>query len=297
MASQPVFADPFVNCAPAERWVYWLTRCEADGALKLHGLRAIPGVASEPVTWKLGSAFKANLKACGLLSLRTSGGLRRLVIAFGKSIAAFPPLCPLDGQKVSSEGFQLATSESEINTGSPFAEIGQPVALPAIMSPSRDIAFGLRNGAKDRCFLRATISADRIRLGVVQQVGMPIGTATFGEFPVWIYQSDSHLGRVNTMDQSTSTRDLQPVDLFQRARVSGRVVALSGQNQNGRPILRVYDLLSRKCFHHDDAGYGGDFSLPVAIGHMLFSADRVTSGDFNINRHSLVVSDTSGVRS
>ncbi len=292
----PVIAAPPPNTSgantpgrAAERWAYWLTHSN-DGGLSLHGSRlSLTDQASGGLgEWPLEAKAKAS--SVGLASVRDDTGTR-LVLVAGHTVTVFPP--PQPGERLG--GALAATAGVELDIGDGFARTPRLVVLPAADPGQRTVAVGMTGGDASGEFLRVILPpTGGIRLGGVTGAGHPVGAAALADGPAWVYLSRTALGRVNTLDQTATATDLQRTDAFDRVRVAGRVVALSGLSDTSRPVLRVYDLLSRRTFHWDDGDRREQFPLPAILGPYLFTADRTAGGAVVLHRHPLTPSPPGG---
>jgi hypothetical protein len=298
LVAPPVFTDPGSSPDLGERWAYWLTRTHA-GELHLYGIGlTLTKPLSDPLKWELKVARSPNQRSAGLASVRAVRGvqgLRVLVLASGQSLATFEP--PKKAGRLSF--LHQVETKYDWDIGHTFSDTNRLILLP----PSdgnwlrRYGAVGVLSGLNDRRFVRFSLQVNGIRISEVQGTGHPVGVADLPEGYCWVYFNEVRLGHVNTMDQTTLSRELQQADRFDRVRVAGRIVALSGQNDMGRPILRVFDLLSRTTYHSDDWSHAGSlFPLPAILGPALFTIDRDDRDQLALTRHWLVPSPLSGVR-
>lgn len=279
------------------RKLYWLTR-SADNPESLriwYWAISLSTPMSAPTNWTLSAEGLSAVRGAGIVALPTGEPREppRLLVAGGKALLAFAaPIADRPLPKILS-----VSTPFQMDLGTNFADTLRLFVLPQNVR-SRDpisVAVGVEDGIAARRFARVVVGDDEIQFSMVMGTGHPVGVANLDSGSVWVYLNESILGWVNTLEQVNATRELQRADRFDEIRVAGRVIALSGQNESGRGILRVCDLTTRKFYHTDESPLAGSrFTLPAIIGAAILTVDQHDHGSRSLSRYWLYDPKCSG---
>jgi len=287
LLGRPIFVSSSDESDPTARRLYWLTDSKISDSIRLWcwSLSLAKPIA-KPTSWPLKAEGFSSERGAAIIEIPSTEESPALLVAGGGALLAFQ--APLGGE--TSLSVRTVTTPIPLDLGNNFGDTLRLFALSSILRSggSTSVAIGVENGIATRQFLRVVVTPNEIQCSPVAGTGHPVGVAHLESGSVWVYLNESMLGWVNTLEQVHGTRELRKSERFDSIRVTGRVIALSGQGGNGRRILRVVDLTSRLVYHDDDSPLAASrFTLPAIIGSALLTVDQHDHGSRCLARYWL----------